>query len=680
MMIGWKERCMLAGARHHITTLYRRLGVARKMPMASNQPPGREEGRAARTSHTPEVVVAARGVEAEVHHILGSLVASINPPPSPALEVHPDFRASALNLTQYLALRRRDLRQLQMHLSELGLSSLGRSEGHIQASLQAVLALLEALTAQPPARGKVPDPPVKLLEGDRLLRLHTERLLGGTRRDRQVRIMVTAATELASDRAKIVEMLDAGMDVLRINCAHDDPKIWWRMINNVRSAEDETGRSCRIIMDLAGPKLRTGPIEQGARVTKWRPDRDLYGNAIHPARVLLTTSHHARYETSEENVLLLPHHWVLSLAAGDTLSFRDTRGADRTLTVTDIDHDHAWAESLQTSYVAAGTTLLNQRNGESTDVVDVGPSREPAIPLAPGDRLILTRSLDPGRPARHDDAGILQPARIGCTLPDVFLHAKPGEHIWFDDGKIGGVIEQVTNEEISVDIRRARSTGTPLRAEKGINLPDTDLRMSPLTDRDREALAFIVEHADMVAYSFVSKASDVTELHQEIARLGDRRPAIVLKIETRRAFEQLPSMMLEAMKEPTAGIMIARGDLAVEVGYARLAEVQEEILWLAEAAHIPVIWATQVLETLAKKGIPSRSEITDAAMGERAESVMLNKGPYIVDAIKALDDILRRMAAHQRKSRSMLRQLNAWSDDLHGQVPGEAPSGTDGSR
>jgi pyruvate kinase len=105
------------------------------------------------------------------------------------------------------------------------------------------------------------------------------------------------------------------------------------------------------------------------------------------------------------------------------------------------------------------------------------------------------------------------------------------------------------------------------------------------------------------------------------------------------------------------GVMIARGDLAVECGYQRLAEVQEEILWICEAAHIPVIWATQVLESLSKTGIPSRSEITDAAMGERAECVMLNKGPYIVSAVRALDDILKRMQAHQEKKTSMLRRL-----------------------
>jgi len=130
-----------------------------------------------------------------------------------------------------------------------------------------------------------------------------------------------------------------------------------------------------------------------------------------------------------------------------------------------------------------------------------------------------------------------------------------------------------------------------------------------------------------------------------------------LKIETRQGFEQLPSLLLAAMRSRAVGVMIARGDLAVECGYQRLAEVQEEMLWVCEAAHMPVVWATQVLESLAKSGFPSRSEITDAAMGERAECVMLNKGPYVVAAVRILDDILRRMQAHQEKKRSMLRKL-----------------------
>ena len=135
---------------------------------------------------------------------------------------------------------------------------------------------------------------------------------------------------------------------------------------------------------------------------------------------------------------------------------------------------------------------------------------------------------------------------------------------------------------------------------------------------------------------------------------------MVLKIETRRAFERLPALLLTAMRRPRVGVMIARGDLAVEVGYERLAELQEEILWLCEAAHLPVIWATQVLDQLSRSGLPSRAEISDAAMGERAECVMLNKGPHIDEAVVVLDDILSRMAAHHYKKTPLLAALHSW--------------------
>jgi len=106
--------------------------------------------------------------------------------------------------------------------------------------------------------------------------------------------------------------------------------------------------------------------------------------------------------------------------------------------------------------------------------------------------------------------------------------------------------------------------------------------------------------------------------------------------------------------------MIARGDLAVEIGFARTAEMQEEILWIGEAAHIPVVWATQVLECLVQKGRPSRGEMTDAAMTARAECVMLNKGLYLLEAIDELDTLLGRMEENQHKKMPQLRRLRSW--------------------
>jgi pyruvate kinase len=114
------------------------------------------------------------------------------------------------------------------------------------------------------------------------------------------------------------------------------------------------------------------------------------------------------------------------------------------------------------------------------------------------------------------------------------------------------------------------------------------------------------------------------------------------------------------MRSERAGVMIARGDLAVEAGFERTAELQEEILWACEAAHLPAIWATQVLESLAKTGQPSRAEITDVAASQRADCVMLNKGPYIVDAIRVLDDILARIGRVQHRDLTLMRHIHSW--------------------
>ena len=357
------------------------------------------------------------------------------------------------------------------------------------------------------------------------------------------------------------------------------------------------------------------------------------------------------------------------------MKLTDARNSRRTFRVVDVTDQGCWAEANQTAYIVPGTILHHERGAGKKDERDgcVGqlPTGEPPLSLRQGDLLILTRDLKPGRPATYDTAGqILTPAAIGCTIPEVFDDVRAGESIWFDDGKIGGVVEKVENARILVRITQEHLKAVKLRADKGINLPDSNLRLAAMTAKDIKDLSFVAQHADVVELSFANSVQDVESLHHRLASLGSRQPAIVLKIETRHGFEHLPDMLLSAMRAPCCGVMIARGDLAVECGFERLAEVQEEILWICEAAHVPVIWATQVLETLAQEGIPSRAEITDAAMGERAECVMLNKGPYVLSAVRVLDDILRRMQTNQAKKGSTLRKLR-----LARVLPAEGDSG-----
>lgn len=273
--------------------------------------------------------------------------------------------------------------------------------------------------------------------------------------------------------------------------------------------------------------------------------------------------------------------------------------------------------------------------------------------LREGDEICMVQTL-PDRPAQSEEECR---TCVSISLPSVFADVRPGQRIFFDDGKIKAEITEVSPQEFGVRITYTGMNGAKLRADKGINLPDTRLRLPSLTEDDLTNLPFIAKYADIVGYSFVRTPQDVEQLQKELHRLGRSDLGIILKIETKESFENLPMLLLTAMRSPKVGVMIARGDLAVEIGFERIAEVQEEILWICESAHIPGIWATQVLEKLASKGIATRAEITDAAMAARAECVMLNKGPYIADAVAALNDIIRRMESHQFKRMSNLRPL-----------------------
>lgn len=247
------------------------------------------------------------------------------------------------------------------------------------------------------------------------------------------------------------------------------------------------------------------------------------------------------------------------------------------------------------------------------------------------------------------------------NYPQLLADLTPGDEVGFDDGKLTGRVESVAGGVVVVRIERVRAEGRKLKPEKGINFPDTELSLDPLGTRDLMDLDFVCQHADLVGFSFVQRPEDVARLEAEIAARRHEPLPIVLKIETRLAVRNLPQLIVQAGGWAAVAVMVARGDLAVELGFGRLSEIQEEILWLCEAAQVPVVWATQVLESMLKEGAPTRAEATDAAMASRAECVMLNKGPFIVEGVRFLDDVLRRMDRHQAKKTSRLARLRSWS-------------------
>ncbi|PPD47611.1 MAG: pyruvate kinase [Methylotenera sp.] len=582
-------------------------------------------------------------------------------------KVNSQHQAGAINLIHYLGLRRKDVRPLQERLATAGLSSLGCAESHVLPNLQAIITLLQH-ALQLTSKDGIASGTANAPSGPSLLQSNAKNLLGKLPAQRQVRIMVTLPSEAADDYTLIKEMLLKGMDCARINCAHDDAVVWLRIIDQIKHACRETGRRCRILMDLAGPKLRTGDIALGPPVLKWQPKRDVHGRIITPARIWLHhEKDHLSCPASADACLPVQGDLLSHAKKHDQIEFTDARGARRKLQLAEKVGDGFWAESSQTAYLTSGMKLHLSRMLKSkksnhtgnTGTVGTLPQEPETIRLHNGDKLIVTKSPIQGIPEQYDESGnLLRAASIACSLPEVIAMVKSGERILFDDGRIGGIIRSVNTNELMVEITQARDGGEKLLSDKGINLPDSQLDLSGLTDTDIENLEFVTKHADIVGLSFAHRATDVELLQQHLKRLNADQLGIVLKVETRTAFENLPELLFTLLRSPNVGVMIARGDLAVECGYERLAELQEEILWLTEAAHLPLIWATQVLESMAKNGKPSRAEITDAAMGERAECVMLNKGPHILDAIQMLDDILQRMQGHQNKKSALLRRLH----------------------
>lgn len=442
-------------------------------------------------------------------------------------------RISAINLLQYLALRKKNISHLQSGLHSNGLSSLASAESHIHRQIQEVMMRLGHTFKKKELN------PCTTSLAQKISGHQTQQLFGKTNPGNHIAIMVTIDSAMHLDKQTIAGLLKRGMQIARINCAHDHAAIWLQMIELIHKAEKETGQSCKIYMDLAGPKFRIQLFENGKEQSK--------------------------------------------------------------------------------------------------------------IEIKIGDQYLLT-----------DDMRCIQQEGISifCQIPGITDLLKKGTFVMIDDGIVEAI---VTGLSISgIDLTITRISGKPqLKSGKGINFPNTPISIASLTKDDIKSLEFIREHADLIGYSFVRHTEDLTELHNCLfSKISGKAPSLIIKVETPESVQNLPYLLLYAMRYPYFGVMIARGDLAVEIGFERMSEIQEEILWICEAAHTPVIWATQVLEQLNKTGIAARSEITDAYKAAQAECILINKGKHTHLVLDTIKDIAKRSHRHHLKKRYEMQALS----------------------
>ena len=555
--------------------------------------------------------------------------------------VPPENRPSALNLAHYVGLRKRDLRKLQLDLGALALSSLGRCEGHVADTLARLTRWLGAPQAQ--ASG-APEPALDWPAAEKLLHRRTQALFGPRPRDRHVYVMVTAPEAPQATPEWAESVLRAGANVLRINAAHGSPSEWAAIIATAREGAQALGLELRVFVDLAGPKLRGEIRRMESGVLHLPRRKNRVGRTVAPTTVSIVD----RYKGGAQ--VPVPRAWIARLRVGDVLEFADAAGRGRELTVREAQAGAVRAECDRSLYVTGGLRLAWKRGKRVLARGRVGayPRRPAILQLSPGDAFLVNasgRAAAAGRPA------------IACPEPRLLALVRAGERVVLDDGRIVGLVVARTREGLLCRVRQTATAPAKLRSGKGLAFPDSRLPTGRLGADDRQVLEFALRHADGVGVSFVNAPADVREVGARLRRAAREGFGMILKLETREAMRNLPDILFEALRYRPVGVMIARGDLAVALSWERLAEMQEELLWFGEACHLPVVWATQVLDSLAHTGVPTRAEVTDAAMSMRAECVMLNRGPHVAEAETMLLDIIRKMEAHQYKKRSLYRPL-----------------------
>ena len=569
------------------------------------------------------------------------------------------YKKSALNLIHYMALRSFDINELQENLKDSGLTSLTHCENHVMATLLSIKTIINSLKEN--SKKETRKDVISVKKSTEIFDRNTKIIFGIKPAKRRTRIMVTIPGETADDYKFIYDLLKTGMNSARINCAHDDPVIWKKIIDNVKKASASLNKNCTIMMDISGPKIRTGAIKAGPKVMHIKPQKNSLGEVTAPAKIWLAPPGVKPPDKTVDFIVPVTESFLKEIKRGTILSYTDSRNKKGTIFITNKQGLGKWGITRDSLYFTTGTKLFIENyeniNDEAGHVCDL-ESAEEFILLKTGDTFILHSEEKPGESAVYDKTGtLITPAHISCTFPEIFKFLKPGEAIFFDDGKIEGIIENITDEELKIKIVNAKQNGSKLRGDRGINFPNTKLKSSKFTDKDKKDIEFIAKNADVINFSFVNSSKDIENLIEEL-KVYDSKIGIIIKIETEDSFKNLPDLLLSAMKTYPVGIMLARGDLAIETGWKNFATIQEEIIRVCDAAHIPVVWATQVLEQLAKKGVPTRAEITDAAMAHRAECVMLNKGLYINKAVKMLDKILIRMEKFQYRRETILPLLN----------------------
>jgi pyruvate kinase len=581
---------------------------------------------------------------------------------------HPRYQ-SLLNLKQYLILRSRDRTELQEKLFLMSLSSLGRSYAHVAASIDTLYDQIRSSLHQDEISAEQMALVHHLTIGESiaLASRNSSVLFGGKESaklsQQTTAVMVTLPSHATDNGGELIYGLaETGVNVFRINTAHDSPQTWKAMANVI--AAINAGRSdnnkVKIFVDLAGPKIRTGRIRKIDLPVVIGSNKGMKEVHLFAGKMFTTCPEMTDACTlcKEPARIAVEKKFFGRLKEDARLKVIDSNKKKVFITITELHDNYAKGMIEKKAYLDHTAKLYRKRHQGA--VLNVEMQAEP-IRLYKNDLLVISELDVEGRAAVYSEEGsVIEPALISSSFRGIVPRIKVGEKVFVDDGKIGLEVVAKDEHSITCKVTHAKAGGSLLKEEKGINFPDTRIKTAALTEKDIENVLSVIDFADHLSISFCQSANDVRDLQKLLADNNRSDIGIIAKIETKQSIAKMPEILEQLLGWEKSGVMIARGDLAIEVGFQNMAHIQEALLDICDAAHMPVIWATQVLESQMKNNLPSRAEVTDAAMAGRAECVMLNKGPFATDTISVLIHILDDMHSLFKKNRQLLKKEMLW--------------------
>ncbi len=297
---------------------------------------------------------------------------------------------------------------------------------------------------------------------------------------------------------------------------------------------------------------------------------------------------------------------------------------------TNMSHDDQAGHKIRIENIRAVSQELNIPVDVLLDLsgpkIRIGDFANGPVELVPGAQFILSTTPCDG------DA-----SKVFFNFPEIVAEMKPGQVIMIDDGRRKLVVDKIEGGDLYTTV----VVGGTIKGRRGVNLPNAFLTISALTEKDKSDLEFgMKQGVDFIALSFVRTAKDIAELRELITKHGGNQP-IVAKIETPESVVNIDEIIAA-----TDIIMVARGDLAVEIGHAKVPAVQKMLIEKCNAAGKPVIVATQMLESMIKAPVPTRAEVSDIANAvyAGADATMLSEesslSEFALEAVSMMAEVI----------------------------------------